>query len=124
MNDLDEIVAKTDYDTKLAITAWVMKHIVEHATEGGSYRYLIYDRLGFGPDAYVPLCEDGLTISNEFDLQVRTDAINIARENGYDKMKPVLGLCDEPDCYDLASCFWQADTGYRRTCTHHMILKK
>jgi len=124
MNDLDEIVAKTDYDTRLAITAWVMKHIVEHATEGGSYRYLIYDRLGFGPDAYVPLCEDGLTISNEFDLQVRTDAIDIARENGYDKMKPVLGLCDEPDCYDLASCGWPADTGYRRTCRQHMTLKK
>ena len=41
---------------------------MNHAKEGGSYRYLIYDRLGFGMEAYVPLCEDGMTISNEFDI--------------------------------------------------------
>ncbi len=45
-----------------------MKHIVAHAKEGGTYRYLIYDRLGFAPDAYMPLMDDGITISNEFDL--------------------------------------------------------
>jgi hypothetical protein len=58
-----------DYETKLVVTEWVMKHIVEHAIEGGSYRYLIYDRLGFGLDAYEPLCNHGLTISNEFSLK-------------------------------------------------------
>ena len=42
--NLQELVDKCDYDTKLAITAWVMKHIVEHARGGGSYRYLIYTR--------------------------------------------------------------------------------
>ena len=68
---INKIVETTDDETKLAITAWVMKHIIEHATEGGSFRYLIYDRLGFGPEAYVPLCADGLTISNEFDLNLR-----------------------------------------------------
>jgi hypothetical protein len=46
-----------------------MRHIVEHAKSGGTYRYLIYTRLGFGPEAYVPLCDDGLTISNEFNLE-------------------------------------------------------
>jgi len=64
-----------DYDTKLVVTEWVMKHIVEHAIEGGSYRYLIYARLGFGPDAYVPLCNHGLTISNEFSLQEKNDEL-------------------------------------------------
>lgn len=69
MFSLEEILKEVPYEHKLAVTQWVFKHIVEHATEGGSYRYLIYDRLGFGMDAYAPLCADGLTISNEFDLQ-------------------------------------------------------
>lgn len=65
----NDLVENCDPDTKLAITAWVMRHIVEHAKSGGTYRYLIYTRLGFGPEAYVPLCDDGLTISNEFNLE-------------------------------------------------------
>ena len=55
MKNLDEIFKECDYDTKLAVTAWVMENIVEHAKEGGSFRYLIYERLGFKSDAYVPL---------------------------------------------------------------------
>jgi len=52
----------------------VFKHIYEHALTGGSFRYLIYDRLGFGPDAYLPLYEaGGMTISNEFDLSKQDD---------------------------------------------------
>ncbi len=62
------LVEECPYETRLAVVAWAMKHIVDHARDRGTYRYLIYDRLGFGPDAYVPLCADGLTISNEFDL--------------------------------------------------------
>lgn len=64
-----KLVEECPYETRLAVVAWAMKHIVEHAKEGGSYRYLIYDRLGFGPDAYVPLyMAGGMEISNEFDL--------------------------------------------------------
>jgi len=33
-----------DNEIKIAVVKWAMKHIVEHAKEGGSYRYLIYDR--------------------------------------------------------------------------------
>lgn len=63
--ELDKLVEKCDYDTKLAITAWVFKQLTEHNKEGGSYRYLIYNRLGFTPDAYVPLYDaGGLEISN------------------------------------------------------------
>ena len=58
-NQLDSLVENCDYDTKLAVTAWVFKNIVDHAKEGGSYRYLIYDRLGFEDDAYVTLFESG-----------------------------------------------------------------
>ncbi len=64
------LVEGCPYETRLAVAAWVFKAIVEHAQEGGSFRYLIYDRLGFGPDAYLPLYEaGGMTISNEFDLK-------------------------------------------------------
>ena len=65
-----KMIEDCDYETKMAIVAWVFGHIVDHAAEGGSFRYLIYDRLGFGPDAYVPLYNaGGMTISNEFILK-------------------------------------------------------
>lgn len=64
-----KLLDECSYKTKLAVTAWVFGHICDHATTGGSFRYLIYDRLGFGPDAYLPLYEaGGMVISNEFDL--------------------------------------------------------
>lgn len=66
----ERLLKECDDDTKLAVTSWVMENICVHAREGGSYRYLIYERLGFGPEAYVPLLESGgMTISNEFILQ-------------------------------------------------------
>lgn len=67
--DLDKLVEECPYETKLAVTAWVFKKIVEHGDDPGSFRYLIYDRMGFGPDAYAPLYyAGGMTITNEFDL--------------------------------------------------------
>lgn len=65
----DKIAAEMDYDTKLAIVAWVFRKICDHARDGGSFRYLIYDRLGFDLDAYAILYEaGGMEISNHFDL--------------------------------------------------------
>jgi hypothetical protein len=118
--DLEEKVAEIDYDTRLLITEWVMKHIVEHAEEGGSYRYLIYDRLGFGPDAYGFLCSDGMTISNEFDLKIMPKLRQVAFDNKLDILKPLLYLCDEPGCYTHASCGFPVEGGYRTTCYSHM----
>ena len=70
-----DLVSKCDYDTRLAITAHVFEKILEHAKEGGSFRYLIYERLGFGPDAYLPLYQaGGMVISNEFNLTAPTHA--------------------------------------------------
>lgn len=64
-----KLVADCPYETRLAVTAWVMEHICDHAKDGGSFRYLIYSRMGFGPDAYMPLyCAGGMEISNEFIL--------------------------------------------------------
>lgn len=121
--ELDDMVEWCDPTMKLAVTRWVMKHIVEHAKEGGSYRYLIYDRLGFDPEAYAPLCSDGLTISNEFDLNIMEDIRKVVKENQYDKLKELASLCDEPDCYDQISCGWPSEKGYRCTCGNHYISK-
>jgi hypothetical protein len=69
MIDLQKLQEECSYEMKLAVTAWVFEKIVEHANDPGSFRYLIYDRMGFGPDAYVPLYyAGGMTITNEFDL--------------------------------------------------------
>ena len=120
---LDKIVKECDNETKLAITRWVMKHIVEHADEGGSYRYLIYDRLGFDMDAYVPLCEHGLTISNEFDLNLKDNVVEAYKSGDEKKLKGALGLCDEPGCFKYVSCGWPSENGYRSTCSEHYIKK-
>jgi hypothetical protein len=106
-------------EMKLAVTKWAMKHIVDHAREGGSYRYLIYDRMGFGPEAYAPLCSDGMTISNEFDLDVVPDARKALAENDHDKLKKILSCCDEPGCYEQISAGFPVEGGYRQTCGEH-----
>lgn len=54
-------------DDRLGWTALVFEALVDHAREGGSYRYLIYDRLGFDAGAYAVLyTAGGMTISNDF----------------------------------------------------------
>jgi len=105
---------------KLAVTKWVMKHIVAHASEGGSYRYLIYDRLGFGPEAYAPLCSDGMTISNEFDLTLKEEVAEFLKNNDIEGAKKRLGYCDEPGCYNEVSAGYPALDGSRRlSCDDH-----
>ena len=117
---LEDLLPEVSDDHKLAVTQWVFKHLVEHAKEGGTYRYLIYDRLGFGMEAYAPLCSDGLTISNEFDISQMDEIKKIVRENDYSLLKNVLRMCDVPLCYKDASCGWPSDDGYRHTCHAHM----
>lgn len=119
-DELDKLAETCDYDMKLAVTRWVMKHIVEHAEESGSYRYLIYDRLGFGPDAYAPLCSSGLTISNEFDLSFKEEITKALVAEDYKQIKSIVGLCDVDGCYGYASCGWPSANGYRHTCGKHM----
>lgn len=119
-------ITDVDSDTKLAITKWVMKHIVEHAKEGGSYRYLIYTRLGFGPEAYGELLDDGMVISNEFDLELRENVGRHLAAGNIAEAKKTLGFCDAPDCYISVTSIWQDSTGTRATCSKHYqgILKK
>ena len=118
--ELDELVEKCDYDTKLAVTAWVFKNIVDHAKEGGTFRYLIYNRLGFSPDAYVPLYEaGGMDISNEFRIDAMDEIRKIVVDQKIESLKRAMDLCDEPDCYADASCGTPTKDGYRRTCFEH-----
>jgi hypothetical protein len=116
----EKLADECDHDTKIAVVKWAMKHIVEHAQDGGSFRYLIYDRLGFGPEAYAALCSDGMTISNEFDLSMKPELAKALKINNISKAKEVLHLCDEPGCFDEISSGWPAKNGrYRRTCGNH-----
>lgn len=67
LDNIEAVIAEVPYETRLAVAAWVFGHVCAHAREGGSYRYLIYERLGFDTDAYVPLyLAGGMDISNEF----------------------------------------------------------
>lgn len=119
---IEELVKNSDYDTRLAITAWVCEKILAHATQGGSYRYLIYDRMGFDMDAYAVLQGAGaLEISNQFDIQKMDDIEHHVRAHKIESMKPLVGICDEPDCYVDAGCgFPTTETpGYRWTCYEH-----
>lgn len=119
--DFEKLVENCDYNTKLAVTAWVFKNIVDNANEGGSFRYLIYDRLGFDLDAYVPLCEaGGMEITNEFDLTLKNKIKEIVKENKIETLKDVLGLCDCPDCFSEATCGFPIDTVQRKTCWKHL----
>jgi hypothetical protein len=120
VDNYDKMVEECDYDLKLAITQWVMKHIVDHARDGGSYRYLIYDRLGFDADAYGVLLDAGMTLSNEFDLTEKEEVAEFLKNNDIEGAKKRLGYCDEPGCYNEASAGYPAlDGRYRMSCGDH-----
>lgn len=127
MSEFDELVEKYDYQTKLDIAAWVISKIDEHGTGPGSFRYLIYERLGFGPDAYVPLYEaGGMNITNELDYDRTPALLKIIEEQQIEnkQLKEFAGVCDEPGCFKYATCGWPSDNGYRRTCYEHSNFEK
>lgn len=127
MSEFDDLVAKYDYQTKLDIAAWVISKIDEHGAEGGSFRYLIYERLGFGPDAYVPIYEaGGMNISNELDYDAIPNLRKIVEEEKIDnlKLKQALRTCDEPGCFAPATCGWPSEPKYRLTCYNHSNFDK
>lgn len=118
----DKLVEKYDYQTKLDIAAWVISKIDDHGNNPGSFRYLIYNRLGFDLDAYVPLYEaGGMNITNELDYDKSPALMKIIEEQKIEnkKLKEFANVCDEPGCFRNASCGWPSDEGYRRTCYEH-----
>ena len=58
-------MSKDDKEIDLEQACLVMKKIMEHVNYGGSFRHLIYERLGFGPEAYCAMLKaGGLEFSN------------------------------------------------------------
>lgn len=75
-------------------TAWVFSHICDHLLEGGTFRYLIHNRLGYPPSAYQPLYEaGGMTISNalgniyDLELTIRELKVDNSTETVQLKLK-------------------------------------
>lgn len=125
--DYDKLVEKYDYQTKLDIAAWVISKIDEHGNNPGSFRYLIYQLLGFGPDAYVPLYEaGGMNITNELDYERPGALLKLIEEQKIEniELKRFSNVCDEPGCFRYASCGWPSEAGYRRTCYEHSNFEK
>ena len=118
-NWYDEHIQSSDMTTRIAFAAWVMKHIVDHAKDGGTFRYLIYTRLGLDISAYVTLCSDGITISNEFDLQLKDQLIDAWKDKDFDKMKSLLGLCDTDGCMKHACAWVPSQVGGSALCSDH-----
>ena len=73
VEEIKEIWDSLTYDQRLAATAFIFQQLCEHARTSGTYRKLIYDRLGFGQDAYLVLLPEGKLISNEFSLKARNN---------------------------------------------------
>lgn len=71
-DELDALIAQARAvpdDVRLPVVADVIACVVDNAREGGSFRHLIYDRLGFGSEAYYPLyIAGGQAITNHFSL--------------------------------------------------------
>lgn len=61
--DPKEIWNSLTYEQQVGATAHIFSVLKEQAMRGGTYRYLIYNRLGFKEDAYCVLL-DGLDINN------------------------------------------------------------
>lgn len=71
---LDACAAAVDEGTRIAVAAGVLSAIRDHAIEGGSFRHLIYERMGFSEAAYLPLLlAGGMDISNEFLMLAQPD---------------------------------------------------
>jgi hypothetical protein len=78
--DFRAIAAEVPQETKLALCAWFMEKCVEHAREGGSFRTLIFKRLGFGVEAWVPLyLAGGMSIAHHFHFQESSEADEAVR---------------------------------------------
>ena len=75
--DYDASVSDIDDATKLRVAAWVFSKLKHVASDGGSYRYLIYNQLGFGPDALDPLLQAGaMDVTNALFVAAKANARN------------------------------------------------
>lgn len=58
--------------------AWIFEQLSKHLEEGGDFRHLIYDRMGFDTDAYATLLmAGGLEVCNALDWVASRNDIEI-----------------------------------------------
>lgn len=112
---LNKLVEECPYETKLAVTKWAMECILDHAIRGGSFRELIYDRLGFGSDAYDVLMAPALEIHCEFSIKDMEIIRSLVREHKIKELKKVLRMCGADECFHSAS-FWKDG---KQSCSDH-----
>ena len=74
--------------------AWVFAHLNDGIDKIGSFRYTIYDRMGFGPEAYMPLyCAGGMNITNAFcELKVHEEMWEnlVKNKDNVEEIKKIL----------------------------------
>jgi hypothetical protein len=74
-------------------TAWVTENILKSLKDGYSYRGLIYNLMGYGPEAYVTLQLVGLLDINNININLPDEIINeldpiiedLKAHNGYNR---------------------------------------
>ena len=54
-----EIAMALPIRTRLAVAAWTFDALRASWAQGGTYRYLVYEALGFGPASYALLMDAG-----------------------------------------------------------------
>jgi hypothetical protein len=71
----DKIWKDLPEDVRLACADVIFRAIDQHAHDGGTFRQLIYERLGFHPErAYAVLqCAGALELSDNYDLSEATE---------------------------------------------------
>jgi len=94
MKTPDELLGGQDKPT-IEQTAWVFAHLYDHLQDSGSFRYLIYNRMGYGIESYCPLYgAGGQSISNalivEDDVKKALEIIDSQREQLRQLAKYVL----------------------------------
>ena len=85
-NKHDKIWKDLPEDVRLACADVIFRAIDQHAREGGTFRQLIYDRLGLTMDgAYAVLqCAGALELSDNYDLSEATES---REEKGKDRQE-------------------------------------
>lgn len=71
---------------KLEQLIWVFQKLREHLESGGTFRDLIYDKMGLGPEAYEPICEaGGKDVADALDWVCRVSDLDVEVEMDEDE---------------------------------------
>jgi len=79
----------------IAQVAYVFATLRQHGRDGGTYRYLIYDLLGFDESAYTPLYfAGGMELSNLFCTRDEFDALQARIAQALEVIDKTLGTTE------------------------------